>query len=106
MTDLLGEQAYHREQHIKLHLLTSLARSQRALTHMLESVADISSNSKETALRLADNITVIAKYQHQLTAKITGISMHRKVRNQGSHGEAWLNQAYITDIRKRHLRQQ
>jgi hypothetical protein len=35
----------------KLHLLTSLARSQRSLTQMLESVAGIITNSKEMAQR-------------------------------------------------------
>ncbi|NHN30190.1 hypothetical protein G9U52_10130 [Paenibacillus sp. S3N08] len=85
---------YHQEQLIKLHLLTSLARSQRALTHMLESVADVSTNSKETAQQLADNIEVISKYQRQLTAKITGITIRRRARTQGRNGKPWLNQTF------------
>lgn len=100
MTERLWEQVHHQEQHIKLHLLTSLARSQRALTQMLESVADISTSSKETAQRLAENIGVISNYQRQLTAKITGITIRRRVRTNGGNGKPWLNQAHIMETRK------
>jgi hypothetical protein len=80
---------HQQELRIKLHILTSLARSQRALTHMLETVADISTNSKETASKIAENVQVISQYQRQLTAKISGISI--RYRKKGRPAKPWIN---------------
>ncbi|WP_248927675.1 hypothetical protein [Paenibacillus hamazuiensis] len=83
-----------RENRIKLHILTSLARSQRALTKMLEAMADICDVSGETSRRLAENIEVIGKYQRILAVKITGVSPRRVKR--GIPNGPWLNREKVT----------
>lgn len=77
-----------REQLIKLHILTSLARSQRALSKMLEAMSHICAESEETARRLAEHVDIISKYQQTLTTKITGMSIRQK--KKGSPQKPWL----------------
>ncbi|SFK71700.1 hypothetical protein SAMN03159341_101238 [Paenibacillus sp. 1_12] len=113
MTDRSNISAYvHEQQRIQQHILTSLARSQRALTQMLEAVADITqqsadaqissesiiSNPKETVQRVVDHIQLISNYQRQLAAKITGISIQRRVRVRGHNGKPWLNHEHIAEL--------
>ncbi|WP_240414485.1 hypothetical protein [Paenibacillus periandrae] len=114
MTDRLNDPAFMHRHHIQMHMLTSLARSQRALTQMLEAVAEltqksadahinaemITTNPKETVQRVVDNIQQISNYQRQLTAKITGIAIHRRVRVRGHNGKPWLNHEYVTELRE------
>lgn len=85
-----------KERHIKLHMLISLARSQRALSQMLESVAQISADSEKTAKKLAENIEVIGKHQRVLAEKITGVKFARMQR--GSPGKIWLNSSFLQPI--------
>lgn len=56
---------------LKLDMLRSLATSQQAIASIMVSVADITSCSKQTAKRVAENIEVIAQYQRILADKIT-----------------------------------
>jgi hypothetical protein len=83
-----------REQTVKLHLLTSLARSQRALTRMIESCADVCEGSEDMSRRVAEHIRVIADYQQQLTEKITSIRiLHLR---KGPPGKPWMNDRLVT----------
>lgn len=78
-----------REQRIKLHLLTSLARSQRSLSRMLESVAACYEGSPEMSRHLARHIGAISKYQRMLTRKMLGISIRYPKR--GIPGKPWIS---------------
>lgn len=58
---------------IKVDILESLSRSQRALARIIESIADISEASEETARNLQQNIEAITRYQETLMVKLFGI---------------------------------
>ncbi|MGQ7885124.1 hypothetical protein [Paenibacillus sp. WC2504] len=78
-----------REQHIKLDILESLARSQRALARIIESVADSVESSPQLAGQIADNLTAIVSYQRILTKKIVGLRI--RVKQKGTAKQPWLN---------------
>jgi hypothetical protein len=78
------------EERIKLHILVSLARSQRALARILENVADTAEASGQAADDVADNLRAISQYQRILTAKITGM-LPSSSKRRGIPGEPWLN---------------
>ncbi|MBD0381608.1 hypothetical protein [Paenibacillus sedimenti] len=78
-----------REQWIKLDLLTSLARSQRALTRIIESVAHSVEASPSLGKQVAENLESIVRYQHILTRKITGIRIAHI--QKGTPAHPWLN---------------
>lgn len=78
-----------REQWIKLDLLDSLARSQRALSRIIESVAQSVEDSPPLAGHVAENLASIVKYQHILVRKITGI--HIREKQIGTPARPWLN---------------
>lgn len=63
---------------LKLDMLRSLATSQQAIARIMVSVADLTSCSKQTARRVAENIEVIAQYQRVLADKITTTIMERE----------------------------
>lgn len=91
----------------KLHILNSLARSQRALAKMVESMAEIYSvsgeksgaNSKEAGHSasglpafnrdLVEQMRALAGYQKILAGKIAGIRP-RRIR-KSKPGKVWLN---------------
>ncbi|TVY11840.1 hypothetical protein [Paenibacillus cremeus] len=66
------------ENRTKLHILNSLARSQRALARIMESIADVVEGTEPTAQKLAEHIEAISKYQRQLSSKMMGIRLRRK----------------------------
>lgn len=94
------------ENEVKLHLLRSLARSQRALARILESVADTAqpssspgadrpgpgqapaSFSGEHVDLLVRQLAVLSSCQQQLTEKLTGIRIRKFQR--GRPGKLWL----------------
>lgn len=78
-----------REQRIKLDLLDSLARSQRALARIIESVALSVESSPPLARQVAENLETIVKYQQILARKIIGIPIREK--QKGTPGDPWLN---------------
>ncbi|OXM83491.1 hypothetical protein [Paenibacillus rigui] len=95
------------ENKVKLHILHSLARSQRALARIIESMADAAQESsrpehnrlrsgaergscEEASQQLLTQLTVISSYQKQLTGKLTGIRI-RKFR-RGEPGKVWLHE--------------
>ncbi|MDF2961184.1 MAG: hypothetical protein K0S39_2919 [Paenibacillus sp.] len=83
---------HEEENRTKLHILNSLARSQRALARIIESMADLAESSASSGAS-ADNLTrqleAISRFQRQLTEKITGIRI-RKFR-RGTPGKPWLS---------------
>ncbi|MFD0678896.1 MULTISPECIES: hypothetical protein [unclassified Paenibacillus] len=83
---------HEEENRTKLHILNSLARSQRALARIIESMADMaerSASSGTAADKLVEQLEAISRYQRQLTEKISGIRI-RKFR-RGVPGEPWLS---------------
>ena len=107
---------YSKQNEAKLHILQSLARSQRALARMIEALADV---QEEKARRLAadarsdrssapssaggglqgldreltESIKAITSCQKVLAAKIAGIRIGRLRRSQP--GKVWLNRSLI-----------
>ena len=59
---------------LELHMLTSLARSQRALCRIIESVADHMEGSEQLAGHMADNLKTISDYQRAMMLKLTNQS--------------------------------
>lgn len=97
------------ENHIKLDLLKSLARSQRALAVMMEELAELTSGSHpgEESLqghsllsphRIAEHLAVLAKHQVILTERITGMKLARIVK--GRPGRPWLHRRVLAPSRR------
>jgi hypothetical protein len=76
------------ENKIKLDLLQSLARSQRALSLMIESMAEVVGSSNRTAQELVHQIEAISRYQREIAVKMIGVRI-RKLR-RGVPAQPWL----------------
>ncbi|WP_019532826.1 hypothetical protein [Paenibacillus ginsengihumi] len=74
---------------VKLHILQSLARSQRALARMIESMADLSEISGAAARDLAEHAEAIARCQRAIAANIAGVRF-RRIR-RGRPGKVWFS---------------
>ena len=55
---------------VELHMLISLARSQRALCRIIESVADHMEGSEQLAGHVAENLKSISDYQRTVDVEI------------------------------------
>ncbi|MDF2671579.1 MAG: hypothetical protein K0R67_3885 [Paenibacillus sp.] len=77
---------------VKLDLLQSLARSQRALARMIEALADVTEQSSETAANLKDNIHSITEYQRAMAEKVMGITLPDSVRRSKGLSQPWTNE--------------
>lgn len=62
---------------VKLKLIDSIAQSQVAMARMMNSLADITGHSEATARHLAENISILTKYQDAMARTICGITLHR-----------------------------
>lgn len=78
-----------RETEIKLDILGSLARSQRALADMLEAIAALTQESPEAAGQLRKQAEVLVRHQTILAEKLYGIRISRIVK--GKPGKVWLS---------------
>lgn len=78
-----------RENELKLDILESLARSQRALARIIEGMADVTGNVPGSSDALRENISTISRYQLVLAEKITGIRIASY--KKGKPGNVWLN---------------
>lgn len=87
------------EARIKLHILNSLARSQRALARILESIADVMEHRehrehrKAAEGRLGEQIEAISRYQRQIAVKMIGVKIRRKT--CGVPQKPWINQTLV-----------
>jgi len=79
-----------RQDEIKLDILESLARSQKALASIIEIMAGAAERSQELSEGLLDNVEIIAKYQRALAAKLAGMRVTARVR--GAPGKPWLSE--------------
>ncbi|MNJ55089.1 hypothetical protein D3C77_505630 [compost metagenome] len=61
----------------KLRLIDSIAKSQTAMARILNSLADVSDHSADTARHMAQNIRILTKYQQAMAQAVGGISLHQ-----------------------------
>lgn len=97
---------WHEEENkVKLHILHSLARSQRALARMIESVADVIEGSEAAARKLSEQIEAISRYQRQIAVKMTGVRIRRLRRlRRGIPGKPWLGEAVKKTVLRERVR--
>lgn len=89
---------HEEEARTKLHILISLARSQRALSRILESVADVAEKTEPAGERLVEQMEALSKYQRQIAVKMIGIKMIGiKIRKKtsGIPQKPWINQTLV-----------
>lgn len=77
------------ERDAKLQVILSISRSQNALARILESIADVSGYSEETALTLANHMDGITRYQQAMASMLMNITLNRL--NTGLPSTPWLN---------------
>ncbi|MUG44098.1 hypothetical protein [Paenibacillus woosongensis] len=88
----------------KLRLIDSIARSQTAMARILDSLADVTDHSAETARRLAHNIQVLARYQQAIAQTVCGITLHQV--NYGTPSMPWImDSCYPANIAARGVRE-
>jgi hypothetical protein len=85
--------AKERESLIKLDLLQSLARSQRALARMLEQAADAGDETEQVGEEFRRNLAAIGRLQAAL-AEAMGLIRIRRIR-KGAPGPVWLHPRLI-----------
>jgi hypothetical protein len=73
---------------LELHILASLARSQRALARIVEAVADQVEDSKQATGKIIENLEMISAYQRVLVVRISGI--RPRALKKGSPAPPWL----------------
>ncbi|KRF00397.1 hypothetical protein ASG89_26545 [Paenibacillus sp. Soil766] len=74
---------------VELHMLISLARSQRALCRIMESVADHVEGSEQLAGHVAENLKSISDYQNAMMLKLSKQPDRKRV--SGKPGKPWMN---------------
>lgn len=82
---------------IEQHLLLSLARSQRALSRILEAVADQVEGSEALARHIGENLAAIASYQRTLVQRVTGVPVRE--RSRSAPGTPWVSAQLRTGAR-------
>nr|WP_245247435.1 MULTISPECIES: hypothetical protein [unclassified Paenibacillus] len=78
--------------------MNSLARSQRALARILESVADVTVKTRAAEQRLVEQIEAISRYQRQIAVKMIGIKIRRK--RVGAPKKPWVNITLVHDCHR------
>lgn len=74
---------------IELHMLSSLARSQRALCRIIEAVADQVEQSEQLTRDAADNIEMLGRYQRAMIQKLT--RLRPRPRTSSKPAPPWIN---------------
>jgi hypothetical protein len=80
---------WHREAEIRLDLLTSLSRSQKALAVMLEHLAVMSGETEPSSEGMALQLASMVRFQQQLARRITASPIHEI--KSGIPMNPWLN---------------
>lgn len=97
---MMPEDRDDRENRIKLDILESLSRSQKALARMIEHIAEVTTDSEALRRRLLENIPALTAYQESIAAHLTGWRVRR--RKKGNPAPPWLNrQAEVAPSKKR-----
>ncbi|MCZ8513579.1 hypothetical protein O9H85_14275 [Paenibacillus filicis] len=82
---------HEEENRVKLHVLHSLARSQRALARIIESMADMAEGAESLSGDLGRQLEAISRYQREIAVKMIGVRIRRLRR--GVPGKPWLSEA-------------
>lgn len=77
------------ERDAKIQVILSISRSQNALARILESIADVSGYSEETALTLANHMDRITRYQQAMASMLMNLTLNPL--NTGIPSAPWLN---------------
>ncbi|WP_138496613.1 hypothetical protein [Paenibacillus pinistramenti] len=77
------------EREAKLELILSISRSQNAIARILDSMADVSYYSEDTARSLAEQARQMARYQQAMASMLTGITLHPQY--TGIPAAPWIN---------------
>ncbi len=94
---------WHEEENkVKIDILHSLARSQRALARIIESMADVVEGSEAAARNLSRHMEAVGRYQRQISVKAAGIRIRRL--RHGSPGKAWLGEEVKKSVLRKRAR--
>jgi hypothetical protein len=85
-----------RKEQLKLNILESLARSQRALADIVEQMSGITECSPTIAKEFIRNAETITRYQKTIAARLCSVRFPRVCR--GKPGQPWL--AVKTDMKR------
>lgn len=80
----------YKQNQIKLDILTSLARSQKALARIIESMSDVVESSDILSKTFLKNIALISSYQKILADRITAIHL-LKNKKVGMPTKPWIH---------------
>lgn len=83
------EKWVERENELRLDLLESLVRSQRALASLIERAAEAGAGAPEGAAAMLEHVETLSRYQLALSEKIAGHRLRRVV--FGRPGSVWVN---------------
>ncbi len=84
------------EHEAKLELLLSISRSQNAIARILDSMADVTAYSEETAQLLARHADRMVHYQQAMATMLTGITLYRQY--VGIPSSPWINARTVTPL--------
>jgi len=90
---------HRQERTARVNFINAVARSQSALSRILESVADVAGQdvSKELAKKLCDNIQVMTDYQRALCRLAPGIHFAQR-QKMGTPTKPWTNTVFIRTL--------
>lgn len=86
---MISNSGLQNERDVKLEVIRSISRSQHALARILESIAEISSYSEDTALTLANQMDRITRYQQVMASMLLNVELPPL--NSGIPSAPWLN---------------
>lgn len=95
------------ERQVKLEFIASLARSQLALARILDSVADITGHSEETARLIGENVNLLVSLQASMAEAVTGVRLRDGGMRKGEPAEPWVSPELrppLTDRKKERRR--
>ncbi|MFD2612386.1 hypothetical protein [Paenibacillus gansuensis] len=87
-----------KQDELKIDILESLARSQKALAKIIENMAEQTEHAHGLSENLAENMQALSKYQLSLASKMSGITVHSK--RYGLPGRPWLHRRLTVTVRK------
>ncbi|GIP55069.1 MULTISPECIES: hypothetical protein [Paenibacillus] len=84
------------EREAKLQLIISISRSQNALARILDSMADVSACSEETARSFIQQADRMTRFQQAMASMLANIELHRQY--TGIPTAPWLNADKVTPL--------
>lgn len=78
----------HAREKAKINVVEAIAKSQMALARILDSMADMTHHSEDTARHLAENVKILVKYQQAIAHTVCGVALHRI--HYGTPSSPWI----------------